>query len=78
VLERMPRSIRLRAVSISAASLLDFEEYEQLITAAAEERDAYLMLLLGGEAELRCGEMIALEWTDVNFTKRQLCVQRPD
>ena len=34
--------------------------------------------LLGGEAGLRCGEMMALEWTDVNFTKQQLCIQRSD
>jgi integrase len=35
-------------------------------------------LLLGGEAACGVGEMLALEWTDVNRTKRQLCVQRSD
>ena len=35
-------------------------------------------MLLGGEAGLRCGEMIALEWSDVDLAKRQLCVQRSD
>ena len=35
-------------------------------------------MLLGGEAGLRCGEMIALEWGDVDLTKRQLCVRRSD
>ena len=33
-------------------------------------------LLLGGEAGLRSGEMVALEWSDVDLSKRQLCVQR--
>ena len=27
---------------------------------------------------MRCGEMIALEWTDVDLANRQLCVQRSD
>ena len=35
-------------------------------------------MLLGGDAGLRAGEMRALEWTDVNFNKRQLCVERSD
>jgi integrase len=37
-----------------------------------------LILLLGGDAGLRSGEMRALAWTDVNFGKRQLCIERGD
>ena len=32
----------------------------------------------GWEAGLRCGEMIALEWRDVDLGRRQICVQRSD
>ena len=39
---------------------------------------AYLVVLLGGEAGLRCGEIMALEWTDVDLHKRQLCVARSE
>jgi integrase len=39
---------------------------------------AHLVVLLGGEAGLRCGEMIGLEWGDVDLTKRQMCVQRSE
>jgi integrase len=39
---------------------------------------AHLVVLLGGEAGLRCGEMMALEWTDVDFAKRQLRVARSE
>ncbi len=35
-------------------------------------------MLLGGEAGLRCGEMMALEWTDIDLTKRQLWVRRSE
>ena len=27
---------------------------------------------------MRCGEMIALEWSDIDLSKRQLCIQRSD
>ena len=37
-----------------------------------------LIVLLGGDAGLRCGEIMALEWSDVDLEKRQLCVQRSD
>ncbi|MGE4067437.1 MAG: tyrosine-type recombinase/integrase, partial [Vicinamibacterales bacterium] len=37
-----------------------------------------MIVLLGGEAGLRCGEIMALEWSDVNLVKGQLCVERSD
>ena len=39
---------------------------------------AQVIVLLGGEAGLRCGEIMALEWTDVSLQKRQLCVARSE
>ena len=62
-----------------STSFCDFEEYARLV-AAAQSTDAstYLVVLLGGEAGLWCGEMIALEWKDVDLGKRQLCVERSD
>jgi integrase len=58
---------------------LCFDEYEQLVAAAAKvSANAHLMVLLGGDAGLRGGEMRALEWSDVNSKKRQLRVERND
>jgi integrase len=37
-----------------------------------------LIVLFGGDAGLRCGEMLALEWRDVDLAKRQLCIERSD
>jgi integrase len=79
VIERMPCTIRLLPIPKGSAGFYDFEEYERLVAAAkATERNAYLIVLLGGEAGLRCGEMMALEWGDVDLGKRQVCVQRSD
>src|SRR5829696_4797803 len=38
----------------------------------------HLVVLPGGEAGLRVGEMMALEWGDVDLVNRQLCVARSD
>src|ERR1700676_3947853 len=60
-------------------SFYDFDEYERLVEAASwVAPTAHLLVLLRGEAGLRCGEMIALEWRDVDLAKRQLCVERSD
>jgi integrase len=74
----MPCAIRLLPLARSSASFHDFDDFERLVEAARDDSLAYLVVLLGGEAGLRCGEMMALEWNDVDFKKRQLCIQRSD
>src|SRR6185436_3940344 len=44
----------------------------------ADGEAAYLIALLGGEAGLRCGEIVALEWSDVDLAKHQLSVARSE
>src|SRR5207342_212985 len=62
-----------------SAGFYDFNEFERVVTAAeSADAAAHLIVLLGGEAGLRCGEMMALEWTDVDLAKRQLRVERSD
>ena len=78
VIDRLPCTIRLLKTPKTTASFLDFEAYERLVEAARPDTRAYLVVLLGGEAGLRCGELMALEWTDVDLGKRQLCVARSD
>ena len=79
VIDRMPCTIRLLPVPKDSAAFYDFDQYARLVAAAkpADPR-AYVLVLLGGEAGLRCGEMMALQWTDGDLTKRQLCIQRSD
>ena len=40
---------------MGAASFYDFDEFERLAKAAQSEPLALLLVLLGGEAGLRCG-----------------------
>ena len=78
-IERMPATIRLLPIPRPSMGFHDFDEYERLVDAAkSTDARAYLAVLLGGEAGLRCGEMMALEWQDVDLAKRRLCVQRSE
>ncbi len=77
VIDRVPCTIRLLRVSKSSTRFYDFDEFERLIVSArAADSRAYLLVLMAGEAGLRLGEMVALEWSDIDFVKRQVCVQR--
>jgi integrase len=79
VIDQLPCSIRLLPIPKASAGFYDFDDYEQLVeTARVDGPNAHLIVLLGGEAGLRCGEMIGLQWDDVDLVKRQLCVQRSD
>jgi len=56
----------------------DFDECERLVKAASEiDRNTYLIVLLGAEAGLRCGEMMALEWSDLD-ERGYLSVERSE
>ena len=73
VIEQMPCSMRLLPVPKSSAGFHEFDEYERLVAAARIiDPRAHVAVLLGGDAGLRCGEMMALEWADVDLGKRQL------
>ena len=78
-IEHMPCAIRLLPVPKSSATFHDFDDFEGLVSVAGQmEWQGHLIVLLGGEAGLRCGEMKALRWSDVDLSKRQLCIQRSD
>jgi integrase len=49
-----------------------------LSTARTRGTEAYLMVFLGGDAGLRLGEIIALEWRYTDLAARRLTVQRSD
>ncbi|MFO0737577.1 MAG: tyrosine-type recombinase/integrase [Labilithrix sp.] len=57
----------------------DFDQYERLVEAAAKiDPRIHLLVLLGGDAGLRRGEIISLEWTDADLFRGQLTVERSE
>jgi integrase len=79
VIDRMPCSIKLLPPSRGSTEFYDFNEFERLVEAARlHDARTHLIVLLGGEAGMRIGEMIALEWTDVDLASRQVCIGRSD
>ena len=79
VIERMPCTVKLLPVPKGSAAFYDFDQYERLIEVARTlDARTHLVVLLGGEAGLRVGEMMALEWGDVDLVNRQVCVARSD
>lgn len=55
----------------------EFATYDKLVAAAANVSDRCLaVVLLAGDAGLRRGEILALEWSDVDFNRGVLLVQR--
>jgi integrase len=79
VIERMPCFVRLLRVPKASMGFYDFDEYERVVDAAKSVGPVpHLIVLLGGEAGLRCGEIIGLEWSDVDLDQRRLCVQRSE
>ena len=78
VLEKLPW--RLKTVKVKATApemgFYDFGDYARLVKAAAGTGDSDLvMVLLGGDAGLRRGEMAALEWSDVDLANSVLTVR---
>jgi integrase len=77
VIGAMPCRIRLLKWDKSEVAFYDFAEYRRLVEAAAAiDPRIELLVLLGGDAGLRRGEAIALEWTDVDLRRRTMHVQR--
>jgi integrase len=75
----VPCEIGLLRISKGRASFHEFADYERLVEMArADGWTTTLLVLVGGETGLRCGEKMALEWSDVDVGKRQLCVARSE
>ena len=64
LIEKLPCTVRLLAIpKATVARFYDFEEFARVVEAARQDGEAaYSIALLGGEAGLRCGEIMALDW----------------
>jgi integrase len=77
VLGAMPCTIELVKVSNTTPEFYEFEDYARLVDAAARiGTRELLVVLLGGDAGLRRGEMMGLRWSDVDFRRGQLRIEQ--
>jgi integrase len=79
VITAIPCSIELYKVSNVVPGFYEVEQYARLVE-AAEKIDARTLvaILLGGDAGLRRGEIVALRQTDVDLRRRQLRIELSD
>lgn len=78
-LKRLPCVVKLLPNPKKTMGFHDLDQYERLLTVARKRGpDSYLMVLAGGDAGLRLGEIIALEWRDIDLVARRLTVERSD
>ncbi len=77
-IETMPCAVKLLRTAKPKASFYDFEEFDRVLAATENDHQARLIVLLGGDAGLRCGELMALEWPDVDLQNRRLRVARSE
>jgi integrase len=75
VLKEIPY-IRMPKVPPRSMDFLTDDEYGRLYSAATSERDRVAMLLLAGDAGLRKGEILALEWGDLDLGAGAILVTR--
>jgi integrase len=79
VIRHVPHRFMLLKRQKGRPKFYDFDQYEWLVEAAAKEDARILLLvLLGGDAGLRRGEIIALELADVDLRRGQLTVERSE
>ncbi len=77
VIAAVPCRIGLLPTSASAMAWYELADYRRLVDAAGKCGTGYLVLvLLGGSAGLRRGEIRALKWTDLDLPRRLIRVDR--
>lgn len=79
VIEAMPCKVKLLKAQPPEMHFYERAELDRLIEAAAKvDRRAEIVVLLGAEAGLRAGEIVALEWRDVDLVRGALTVCRAE
>ena len=79
VIPQLPVRIKQLKVTTPEMDFYDFDEYERIVEAAKKIDDRiHIMVLLGGDAGLRPGEVRALQWVALDFRRRILTVDRAE
>ncbi len=73
----LPRRVELYKVERPEIVFWEFEEHVRIIQAALDEGpEWYVAALLAGEAGLRVGEILGLQWGDLDLVAHNLTVRR--
>ncbi len=70
--------VRIKQLKVTAPQMdfYDCDEYERIVEAAKRlDPRHHIMVLLGGDAGLRPGEVRALQWVSIDFRRRFLTVE---
>jgi integrase len=79
LIERSPVEIKQLKATKPKMHFYDFDEFEALNEAAGKvDPRVQLLVLLGGEAGLRSGEIRGLEWSSIDFRRRMLTIERSE
>jgi integrase len=79
VIGAVPVSARLLKVQHKPMGFYDEDELERLVQAAERlDRRILVSVLLGAEAGLRRGEIIALDWADVDLKRGEITVSKSE
>jgi len=79
VIPELPTKIKKIKESETELAFYDFDDYARLVAVARKlDPRILLVVLLGGDAGLRRGEIIALEWSDIDLAHGRLTVARSE
>jgi integrase len=76
VIAAVPCRFGLLKTSGQEMPFYEVDAYRRLVAAANFHRRVLLLVLLAGSAGLRRGEIIALKWTDIDFDRAQVRIER--
>lgn len=75
IITKTPK-IKSLKVAPKDPNYLNENEYNKLIEAAKEDRLSYEMILFTLRTGVRIGELLALDWSDINFANRLVTIKR--
>lgn len=79
LIPHLPVQVEFLKIDEPLVAFYEFEDYVRLLEGAAKVGTAaQVAVLLGGDAGLRSGEMLSLDWTEVDFRRNQLVVSKAD
>lgn len=75
IIEKLPKIKPLKN-SMKEIKYLNENDYNKLLEVAKDKGIIYEMILFSLRAGVRVGELIALDWKDIDFEKRMVVIQR--